>query len=84
MLGPRPMQRWLCRRGGADDAGNERKVVDNIPNEGDRIDQEAGYDKEDRDEQRLAKELQFRLAGLSRAEALTASLAGWCWNDTCR
>src|SRR5689334_12678668 len=44
---------------GPNNAGNEREVVDNVADEGNRINQEAGGNEEDRDKQRLAEELQL-------------------------
>jgi len=42
-----------------DDADNEQKVVEDSVDKGDRVDQESGNDKEDRDEQRFSHKLQL-------------------------
>src|SRR5882757_8433389 len=42
-----------------DDADNEQEVVENPVNKGDRVDQESGNDKEDRNEQRFTHKLKL-------------------------
>jgi len=49
----------LADEKGTDDAGNEQEVVENPVNKGDRVDQESGNDKEDRNEQRFTQKGQL-------------------------
>ena len=49
----------LADEQGTDDAGNEQEVVENPVNKGDRVDQESGNDKEDRNEQRFTHKLKL-------------------------
>src|SRR6202035_4556692 len=49
----------LADEQGSDDAGNEQEVVENPVNKGDRVDQESGNDKEDRNEQRFTQKLKL-------------------------
>ena len=53
----------LADQEGADNVGDERKVVGDVADEGDRVDQEPGDDEEDRDEQGLAEEFELGAGG---------------------
>ena len=66
---------------GGNNAGDQRKVVDNVEDEGDRVDQKAGGDEEDRNEQRLAEELQFDAGGLVARRGVDRELSeeNWRW-----
>jgi len=54
---------------------NEQEVVENPVDKADRVDQESGNDKEDRNEQRFGQNSSLTLAGACCAEALMASPA---------